>query len=276
LKQLSGEADNIKSQLEQFGLSEEEVKLYIYLLSHGKLTPLYLSRKLKIARTKIYRLLEKLIEKSLVIEEVTSKGKNFRASDPTKLLNIVNKKEKELLLLKSSTTALINQLNALVPNISSETKILSYRGIEGLKQVLWNTTKVKDSLRIYEMAESMNKFVDFEFAEEIRLQSSKIKNAKFRQLTNLTRIGEFTNIIEHLKQWEVRHIPKEKLEIKFEAQIYNDVYVMYEYTKEDIFIVEIYNKDLADMQKQIFDLLWNDARKLKLVGKRGEAILVND
>ena len=45
---------------------------------------------------------------------------------------------------------------------------------------------------------------------------------------------------------------------------------MYTYEKKDIFCVEIYNKDLADMQKQLFDFLWEKAIPMRIIDIHGE------
>jgi hypothetical protein len=75
------------------------------------------------------------------------------------------------------------------------------------------------------------------------------------------------------KYWEIRHIPAKQLKIKFEILIYNDVYVMYRYQGREIFCVEIYNQELTDMQRQIFEYMWAKARKFKVLNRQGEAVL---
>ncbi|MDQ6985935.1 MAG: helix-turn-helix domain-containing protein [Candidatus Dojkabacteria bacterium] len=270
---MSGEADNLKTQLSQFDLSEGEVKVYLHLQTSGKSTPLEMSKKLKLSRTKVYRVIEKLLNKGLIIEKIEGHGKKYIAQRPSRFLEILSEKERELSLLQMSAPSIVNQLNSLAPQIDSKTQILHYRGVEGLKQVVWNTTKVDGTFRIYEVGNSMDVFLSQEFAERVRLELSKNQKNKFRQLTNLKEIRNFTNVTEHVKQWEGRHIPQNKLEIKVEIQIYNDCYAMYEYTKDEVFIVEIYNKELADMQKQVYDLIWESAMPMKVIEAGGRAIL---
>lgn len=270
---MSDSPDNLEKQLQQFGLSESEVKIYLHLLKKGKGTALALSKDLKIARTKVYRIIEKLMTKGLVLERVEGYGKKFVAQSPEKFLEIVNKKERDLSLLQMSAPSIVNQLKSLEPQISPETKILHYRGVEGLKQVVWNTTKTQDIFRIYEIGNSMTEFLPQSFAERVRLEFTKKPKIRLKQLTNLKKIENFTEITEHVNQWEGRHIPKSILDIKVEVQIYNDCYSMYEYTKEEVFIVEIYNQELADMQKQVFDLAWEAAKPMKVIDPRGETIL---
>lgn len=269
---MSGDTDSLSKLLTQFDMSEDEGKLYIYSLKEDRITALQASKDLKIARTKVYRLLEKLIERGIMIEEVRDYGTKFRAQSPEKFLEIMHQKEKELLMLKSTTPTLVNQLASLQSLIGPDSKILNYRGAEGLKQVTWNSTKTKGDFRIYEIS-SLHSMVDYEFAEKARQEFAKKPQNSFYQLTNETSFEDFTLITQHIEQWNVRHVPKSVLNIQFEVHIYNDVYCMLDYKDDDVFIVEIYNQKLADMQKQIFDVVWNSAQEMKIVSKRGKAKL---
>lgn len=270
---MSDKADNVIEQLTKFGINKEEALVYITLLQSQQMTALALSRELKIARTKIYRLLEKLTEAGLVTEEVKDYGTKFRAA-PYETLNIfITDKEHELQTLKENAPNLFNQLALLQTQSTEKSKILFYRGVEGLKQVTWNSTKVKGDFRIYEI-DLLHSVVDTEFAEKCRREFAKNKSTFF-QLTNATSFSDHTKVTEHIKQWNVRHIPKEELNITFEIQIYNDVTAMFEYTDKDIFIVEIHNQKLAQVQKQIYDLVFRQAVPMIKTSEFGAAELDN-
>lgn len=272
---MSDQADSVMRQLQQFGLSKDEVRVYLELLKSNPVSALKLSRDLDIARTKVYRLIEKLLDKGLIKEEVKGYGKKFLAEDPEKLILILNEKEKDLDLLKSSAPNIVKHLTTLQPMMDSDTKIIHYRGEEGLKQVIWNSTKCEgEYFRIYEFGFSMEAFLDHSYSEKVRREFvTNNPKLKYRQLTNLKSIDTDTDVKHMVDNWEVRYLPKEKLDIKAEIQIYNDVYCLYEYHKDDVFIVEIVNNDIAEMQKQIYDLIWEQAQPLKKLGDRGKARL---
>lgn len=270
---LSDLADSLATNLSAYGLSIEESGLYLALLKQSK-TALELHRELKIARTKVYRLLEKLVDKGFVREDQRDYGTMFIAAEPSSLNIIIAQKESELEQLKTNAPRLFNQLAALSFHNTNESRVLHYRGREGLKQVIWNSTKVKGDFRIYEI-NLMHYLVDQDYSEKVRREFAAKPQNKFLQLTNHTSFEPYTNVSGHVAQWEVRHVPKDQLDIKFEIQIYNDVTCMFEYTADDIFIVEIYNQQLADMQKQIFDFVWKHAKPMKKIGEKGAAILEN-
>lgn len=269
---MSGQSDNLISDLQKIGLLPEESKVYIYLLNSGFSTPLKISREVDLSRTKVYRILERLANLGLVSEIVEGYGTKFAANSPEKLNNIISDKERELILLKSGASTLIQQLSMIRPLLSKDTKILNYRGVEGLKQVTWNSTKTKGDFRIYEI-NLLNSFLDDDFSEKCRLEFAKNFKNKFFQLTNNKHFEPYTSVEDHVKQWEPRYVSKKELDISFEVMIYNDIYCMYEYIDDEIFIVEIHNQKLANFQKQIFDVIFSSAKPLVKAGLNGKALL---
>lgn len=266
---MSDQVDKIIKSLKLFGLNESEALIYSRLLKEDRKSALQLSRLIQIPRTKVYRTLEKLIEKGLVIEQIDGYGTKFKAESYERLNNLLKQKREEYEEISKEAPMLFNQLAKLQSEIDEDSKVLHYRGVEGLKQVTYNSTKAKDIFRIYEI-DLLHTVIDQKFAEEMRIEFAKLP-VQFRQLTNRIKIDPYTNVTAHIDQWEVRHIPKEKLEIKFEIQIYNNVYCLYDYTKDDVFIVEIYNAKLAEMQKQLYDFIWDNALKMKKLDRHGAA-----
>ena len=57
--------------------------------------------------------------------------------------------------------------------------------------------------------------------------------------------------------------------------IYNDVYAVCNYLeKGDVFCFEIYNKNLVQMQRELFENLWKQAREMRITDPRGGAEVV--
>lgn len=268
---MSTSPDNLQKSLQNFGLSIDESKVYIHLIKFDLLTPLKISRDLKIARTKVYRLLESLSNKGFVSQRLDGYGAKYSAESFEKLKLIVTQKEAELSSLKTTLNPLLNQLEQISAKAQSSSRIVHYKGIEGLKQVTWNSTKAKSLLRIYEI-EDMDAFLDHDFSEKARIEFVK-QGVNVKQLTNHKKLDEMTQITEHIKMWDVKYIDPKIFEIKFEVLVYNNVYCMYSFLDEQIFCVEIYNESLANMQKQIFDFMWQKAKPMKKLNQNGRVEL---
>lgn len=268
---MSENIDTTIALLTQFSVSELEAKVYLAILSGRGDTALSLSRDLNIARTKVYRLLDNLISKSLVITRLGERGTKFSALAPDQLDLLLFDREHELNKLKSTLPDLQAQLTSL-RGVSPKSRVLYYHGLEALKQVTHNSLKAKGELLTYELS-TMNAFMDRDEAEKLRQRFIENK-IKIRTLTNTTSLEPWTDVSEMVEHyWDIRHIDPQGNSFQFEILIYNDVYCMYHYTGDEIFCVEIHSQELADMQRQLFEYLWSGAKKFKILDAHGAAEL---
>lgn len=264
---MSEKTDTIISLLTQFGVSEPEANIYLEILSGRGDTALTLSRNLKLARTKVYRLLDNLISRGLVVTRLGDRGARFTALAPDQLDMLLSDRQHELDKLKSTLPMLQAQLSALRGS-TPKSQVLYYHGLEGLKQVTYNSLKAKGELLTYELS-TMNAFLSKKEAEDLRLKfvANKITS---RTLTNATHLDAWTDVPEIVeKYWDIRHIAPHDKSFEFEILIYNDVYCMYRYTSDEIFCIEIYSQELADMQRQLFEYIWSSAKKFKVLDDHG-------
>lgn len=269
---MSAQTDNLVNLLIPFGLSPEESQVYLELLVSGHLSALYLSRKLHFARTRVYRILDKLSELGLTNQKLGRMGLKFGANSPSQLEQLIDKKASDLNTLKAQLPAVLSQLKSLAPDVSAGTQVLSFSGVTGLKHVTLNSLNARKYLYIYEMQQDMTAFTDLGFAEEMRRELVD-RRIQTRQLTNHQHIKPYTQVTDYVrKYWQVRYLDRRILPINFEVLIYNDVYCLYTYKEKEIFCLEIHNSYLANMQKHVFNLSWAAAKPLKILSNNGEAI----
>jgi len=270
---MSEQTDKLSKLLEPFGVSQDEARIYLLLTEKGMKSALGLSRELKIARTRVYRLLDKLIEKGLVSQQLDEMGKKFIANSHTQLKMLIIKKEHEVEALKESSEAVFEQLESISAKARKGSKVLYYQGQKGLEQMTWNSVKAKGELLLYEL-ESMSEFLDYGFAEKVREEFVKRK-VIVREISNSRHLSAWTKVVEFARDyWQIRQIDKKDFDMQVEFLIYNDVYAFYSYKNDDVFGVEVYNEDLAFMQRQMFNFIWKRSNKMKLIGDEGEAKLV--
>lgn len=272
---MSDQTDNLTTLLEPFGLTAEESQIYLVLLEYGKLSALEISRKLQMGRTKVYRILDKLISYELAVNEYDEIGFKFVASPPEKLGLLIARQEAELGALKQSLPNIQDKLLQISGGGESGSKVLYYRGTRGLSQVNFNLLRAKDYFCSFEVANA-EAYMDHEEAEQLRreLVANKITA---RTITNQTHIKPFTKVVDIARKfWQIRYVNPVEFEIKADVFIYNDVYALCHYLKDgDVFCVEMYNQSLADMQRQLFEYLWAGATPLKILNPQGEAKLLD-
>ena len=149
-----------------------------------------------------------------------------------------------------------------------QNQIITYSGVEGLLNVTFNSLKATGDLLIFETSyASLNDMFTKKQAEDIRKELVR-RGIKVRQLTNHAYHEPYTNVEGfHEKVMNIRYINPNKLRIKVETLIYNNVVAIYE-PKENGFCLEIKSKELADQQRQLFEFIWQNADR-PVIGKNG-------
>lgn len=255
----------ILKHLQAFGLEERQSKIYLLLLEKGELTPLELARETDINRTTIYRLLEDLKKLSLVEEIIDQYKVKLKAASPESFQLLIVKKESDINSLKNVLPSLVSSLESLVNKQQSPTKVLYFRGENGLRQLLWNTLKASGRTEVigYGYAD-WAEAVGYEFAENLRseyvqksIYSREIQNPEFNPQKDILGWTENEEYVE--KYFKLRCIPESKLEINHDSYIYNDVFAFSYFFNDETFGVEIHNEEIAKTQRQIFNILWDQA-----------------
>ena len=272
---MSEQADKLISILEPYGLTAEESMIYLELLENNTLSALQISRNLHLGRTKVYRLLDKLIAKELVVQKLKDSGLTFLANPPTQLDLLLTKQEGELLTLRANLPKIVKTLETQIQSGIQGSQTLYYRGVRGLSQVNWNLCRAQGEFLSYE-ADIADDYLPKQEAEDLRVRLVG-QNIQIRSLTNFTHFDPFTNVKGLTDLWTVKHVGKDKFDIKADIFIYNNVFAVVNYlSKNDIFCVEIYNQNLADMQRQLFEQIWSGAKRFKLLDDHGTAELITN
>jgi sugar-specific transcriptional regulator TrmB len=272
-KVMSDQTDNLHQTLQRYGLTANEAEIYSYILVNGYSSALTISRDLRMGRTKVYRVLDKLLARELAQQKLDDMGMKFGAADASKLEQLVVEKEQSIIQMRKTLPDLISQMRSLTKTSEDASKILYYKGIEGYKQVTYNSTKARGILRIIERVNDMSVILPRSFAESVRQKfvENKIHS---RQISPTPTLSPWTDVAEFVRKFsEARYLPPEKLQADFEVLIYNDVYAIYNTEGKNTFCIEIYNPELAKMQKQIFDFLWESAQVMEFTDEHGTARL---
>ena len=133
--------EQIKITLKELGLTEGEIRVYISLVELGSTTVGAIIDKAQISSSKVYIILEKLIQKGLSTYIIKNKTKYFQATSPISLLNYANKREKQIQETKKSLNQVIEKIEKIKNRgvKSEEAKI--YKGYEGIKTALFEAIK---------------------------------------------------------------------------------------------------------------------------------------
>lgn len=137
--------------LEQIGLKEKEIKVYLAILKLGASPALNIATETAIKRTTVYLVLEKLKKIGLIGEIIDKNKKAFFAEKPEKLLKIIQSKKKEMEKEEERVRELLPQLEKILKNknIASSEEIRHYQGKEGIWNIIENYLKSRQDLYIF-------------------------------------------------------------------------------------------------------------------------------
>lgn len=247
---------NVHMFLLGLGLNDHEAKIYQILAQDGALTTLEVARKVGLPRTSVYRLLESLKQQGLLDEVVEQEKTKVQAVAPEQLGLLVRRKERAMLELRTQLATVIDVLKGGQTMRQPGTKILFFRGVEGIRRMIWNVLHTEKLYRGYTF-QNWQDLVGEKFVEEWSIEFDR-KNIPAHDLCSdeylenrkqTQHIGIWTN-------WQRRYIPSKIVTIDHQIDIYNDIVSFYDWEGKEIFGVEIHNEKVARLQKQIFDVLW--------------------
>ena len=250
----------VVTYLRQLGLTDEQSDAYLFLLKEGPGTVLAISRGLKTGRTKLYPLLEELAGLQLIAVHERHYGTSYEAYPPAALEFLVSEQERKSDGLRKSlpmALAILERFQRLSPAVS---KVVEYRGLDGAKQLQWNSSKADKEIRVFE-ENAIHAQASRHFRE--KLGGVWAEKGTVRQiLTNeATRSFNKTNSYQRISL--ARYIDPALFRITYETYIYNNCIALLSYDGPEIYGVEIHNDKLARQQKQLFDLLWAQAKIIK-------------
>jgi sugar-specific transcriptional regulator TrmB len=245
----------IRTYFRKLGLETEIADLYLALHAHGPQTISELSRNSKVERTRIYRLIDKLMESNLIEVESRYKRSVVKAAPIANLHILITEKENELKSLQDELR-LIEQVLARNSLSSPATRVQFYHGPEGIRQLRWNQLRTKTEHVGYAYrvtGEGSGKAFGKSWAEEFEsrgLHKRLLINDEFidswKRHKPARRIGGI----------QYNYIDPQIFKILNITDVYDDVTVYFQWKNGEVFGIEIYNQDIADMQRQMFEMLW--------------------
>jgi len=238
--------------LKKVGLSEGETKIYGALLDLGNSPINKIHEKTGIDRRNIYDILNKLIERGLVIYTDENKKRTFNLSNPKKIISYLEEK-------KESINNIEEEISQILPNIiekydSSKEEIGSevFRGANGIKAVWEDMLSYKEIKWIGSGNYVPNKFPLFFVNWNKRRNKKKIQSFHlFREEIR----GKLIKDVGHAK-----FLPKEFSGNPTVTAIYGNKVVQFLFG-DTLFAFVIESEGLAENYRSYHKYLWKISKK---------------
>jgi len=243
-----------ETELQRFGLTRIEAKVYIALLRLGSTTAGPLIKKTELHRATVYDVLKRLMEKGLVNYIIKGKIKYFEAADPERFLEILREKRDEIEKQEKSMKILVKELFNIKSLSKKKHEARIYCGVEGIKTILGDVLKHK---RYYSFS-SRGWLGEVLGPYYYRYQKMKQKlNIKHKMLAHESfRISKYKSAVFG----EIRYLPKEYTSPNTTTFIYDDKVAICVWVETPIgFLIE--SSELAKTYRNYFTILWKIAKK---------------
>ncbi len=241
--------NKLTDALTGLGLSENEARVYLSAIVLGPTTILKIAKNSGLIRTTVYAVIESLKEKGLISVEIAGWKKLYAAESPEKLEQLVELRRQEF-------KKHLPDFMSLYSLKQSESYIRYFEGRDAVRSV-WNN--LLKSLQLDEdymvIGDSDRWFsLDEEYYRDFIKQKAKL-NVHTRILLKKTPgASEYKNSSK-LYDEKIKLIPSS---ITFNSDITitsQKTIIQQLQTPTSAMVIE--NQSIAQMHKEIFDLLWN-------------------
>ena len=241
----------MNEELKEFGLTENEIKIYLTLLKLGTSSPAEVGSKTGFSRPYVYDVLQRLLEKQMVSTILKKNKKNYTAVDPKNLIELARGRLEGI-------EKIMPELNRIKNSATDEMKVEIHRGKYVYKIVIndvLSTLKNNDEVLIYGIEEDTMENLGEFMPIYLDRYFSKIREKNITEKV-ITKMGG--KIISQAKTTKYRFLPKEVIG-KTAFHVYANKVAIFLWGEPNCLIL-IESKEVADSYRNQFKILWEKAK----------------
>lgn len=241
---------DIAKQLTSAGLTENEIKTYLYLLEQGVSSPPQIAKGTGISRPNLYGLLRSLQEKGLIVEQKKGKRSTYLATDPSSLVHRLESRAEAI-------KQLLPDLRALYAAQANKPSIKFFDGPEQVKEIFHEMLEAKSVLGVASTKQLYDAlgwdFFD-KYIKEMRKRGIFLKDILTQDSIDTsakTPIGILNAM------YETRLFPKAVEHLPVDVLIWDDKVALIS-TEAPVFGTLIKNASIAKVMRLMFQHTWSD------------------
>ncbi|MEK6915294.1 MAG: helix-turn-helix domain-containing protein [Nanoarchaeota archaeon] len=233
----------IYEKLQEIGLTGNESKVYLELLTSGELSANNLAKNLGIDRTLTYTVLNHLIEKGQARYTIKEGKKYFSSTKPENLLNPL--KAKEIVALDT-----IKELNKIRKQEQKEIEINMYEGKEAFRVLFNHVRRENEFLALGSTGKAFYQLYEMPaIAKEFEKRNITVKILGHKKYKGTEPFS--------FKKFQYKYLD---IESEATTTIFGD-YISIHLIKGKPAIILIKNKEMAKSYKNHFNYLWKQAKQ---------------
>lgn len=238
--------------IQSVGLEPHEAKLYLIGLKMGAGPASEYAKSAKLNRITTYNHLEDLVKKGIFSAIKKQRGKWYEPISPEKL-SIEARKNVE------SLERVVPDLKAMMGNHHRTPRVRYFEGADGIRSVYEDTLTAKGELLNFANSEIVRSFwkeYDLQYVKQRVKKGIYLKGIAPDDDTGRKVQGQDKASLREIRLVSVKDFP-----ITNEINIYDNKVAIVSFSEDEseLFGVIIESKEVADTQKQIFQMAWRYA-----------------
>jgi predicted transcriptional regulator len=257
----------LQETLQQFGLDDKEIAVFLRLLKFGELRASALAYQMSLPRTTIQNILLRLEHEELVTKHFQKNTAIYAALPPEEVLLTWETRERrrsdEFKKNLGNFKKIMPELESMMRSNRTLPGVRFYRGMDGIRKVLLDTltskTELKDFANIDAMFQVIKPVNDEYVAEREKLvakhpwltKRSLLLDTPFAR--QVYESGSYSPKSHKGYKW----LPAGKYFFSLEMNIYDGKISYLTYVENDLVGVIIENDTIYQMHSALWDLLWD-------------------
>lgn len=237
-------------ELKEFGLTDNEIKIYVALLRLGSASPTEISEKTGLHRAYVYDALERLLEKGIASFFFVNGRKRFHPTDPKKLVELAETK-------KAAVEKILPELQHIMLHEKTDTNLEIHRG-KGVMKTAFNDVLLSCSRGDILYGIGIDDEL-YQKTDPVHL-SRYLRQARKKGIREMIISASGSRPHPETRITEYRYLDKKYL-TSTATWIYADKVLILTLGVPFIAII-LQNRDIANTYRKQFELLW------KIAGKR--------
>lgn len=241
--------------LEAIGLTKSEINVYLALLELGSSSTGKIVDKSKASSSKIYEILNRLMQKGLVSFIIKSGVKYFEAAPPDRIMDYIKEKEARIKQQKEEAQKLIPELELKRKLSKYKSEATIFKGLKGAK------TAYDDVLRTMKKGEEYYVLGSGEPSPELLRFYRHYHNRRSKKGIKVKLLfseagRRWADNMKGIPLTEIKFAPSQLFTSSF-VLMYADKTLITVSTKKEVTLFRIDSKEVTDSFKSQFDLLWD-------------------
>ncbi|MEK6964273.1 MAG: helix-turn-helix domain-containing protein [Nanoarchaeota archaeon] len=237
----------------KIGLTDGEIKTYLALLKLGESTVGPIGKESKVSKSKLYDILDKLIDKGLIGHIIKNGTRRYTANDPKMILEYLDRKTDQLKETRNEAQKLILGLSVQRAALGPKKFAEIYEGFHGFKTIreeLLCSMKKGDELLVLGAPKMANLKWEAWLLEFHKKREELGIRMRILFTSDCRTYGEKR---KHFKRTRVRYLPKHIQSTNW-IDIFNDVFLCVIIQEPQTIVIR--DSSLAGSMRQYFDMLW--------------------